>query len=101
MRVLIPLFALLAIAIAPEVAFAADADTGRWGIGLGTGILMGLAVLGGGIAQGNAVANTVQGIARNPGAAGQVQVPMIVGLAFIESLVLFALVICILLMNKI
>ena len=100
MRVLIPLFALLAIAIAPEVAFAADADTGRWGIGLGTGILMGLAVLGGGIAQGNAVGNTVQGIARNPGAAGQVQVPMIVGLAFIESLVLFALVICILLMGN-
>jgi F-type H+-transporting ATPase subunit c len=100
MRVLIPLFALLAIAIAPEVAFAADADTGRWGIGLGTGILMGLAVLGGGIAQGNAVANTVQGIARNPGAAGQVQVPMIVGLAFIESLVLFALVISFMLMGN-
>ena len=98
MRFLIPLFAFLAIAIAPEVAFAAD--EGRWGIGLGTGILMGLAVLGGGLAQGNAVGNTVQGIARNPGAAGQVQVPMIVGLAFIESLVLFALVICILLMGN-
>ena len=38
---------------------------------------------------------TVQGIARNPGAAGQIQTPMIIGLAFIESLALFALVIAI------
>ena len=75
-------------------------NTGRWGIGLGVGVIMGFGVLGGGIGQGLAVANTVQGIARNPGAAGQIQVPMIVGLAFIESLVLFALVIAFLLMGN-
>ncbi len=100
MRVLMFVLAFLAIAIAPEVAFAAEVDPGRWGIGLGVGLAMGIAVLGGGIGQGLAVANTVQGIARNPGAAGQIQVPMIVGLAFIESLVLFAFAIAFLLMGN-
>ncbi|MBA2619870.1 MAG: ATP synthase F0 subunit C [Acidobacteria bacterium] len=57
--------------------------------GLGFGIAAGLGALG----QGRIGAAAVEGAARNPGAAGTVQTLMIIGLALIESLVLFALVI--------
>jgi F-type H+-transporting ATPase subunit c len=82
--------ALLASVLAPEIANAAE---GAGLIGVGAGLAIGLAVLGAGVGQGLTVANTVQGIARNPGAAGSIQTPMIIGLAFIESLALFAFVI--------
>jgi F-type H+-transporting ATPase subunit c len=95
MRVLTFVGALLALALAPEMALAAEesAAAAGGGIAIGAGLAIGLAVLGAAIAQGLTVANSVQGIARNPGAAGQVQTPMIIGLAFIESLALFAFVI--------
>lgn len=57
--------------------------------GLGFGLAAGL----GGLGQGKIGASAVEGAARNPGAAGTVQTMMIIGLALIESLVLFALVI--------
>lgn len=57
--------------------------------GLGFGLAAGLGALG----QGKIGAAAVEGAARNPGAAGTVQTLMIIGLALIESLVLFALVI--------
>ncbi len=57
--------------------------------GLGFGLAAGLGALG----QGRIGASAVEGAARNPGAAGTVQTLMIIGLALIESLVLFALVI--------
>lgn len=60
------------------------------GIGvLGFGIVAGLA----GIGQGLVGSRAAEGAARNPGAAGTVQTLMIIALALIESLVLFALVI--------
>ncbi len=94
MRVLSLVFAMAAVLLVPEVAFAADgADMGRWGIAIGAGLAIGLAVLGAGIGQGLAVNGAVQGIARNPGAAASIQTPMLIGLALIESLALFAFVI--------
>lgn len=60
---------------------------------LGGGILFGLAAGLGGIGQGKIGAAALEGAARNPGAAGQLQTMMILGLAFVESLVIFALVI--------
>jgi F-type H+-transporting ATPase subunit c len=58
---------------------------------LAAGICMGLAVLGGGLGQGRAAAAALEGISRNPGAAPRIQTPMLIALALIESLVLFAL----------
>ncbi len=52
-----------------------------------------IAVAGGAIGQGRIAAAAVEGAARNPGAAGRIQTLMILGLALIESLVLFALLI--------
>ncbi len=46
-----------------------------------------------GLAQGRAIAAAMEGIARNPSAGGAIQTAMILGLAFIESLALFTLII--------
>ena len=79
----------------------AQEAAGRGGIGVGAGLAIGLAVVGAAIGQGMAAANAVGGIARNPGAAGAVFTPMIIGLALIESLALFAFVIAFFLQGKI
>ena len=71
------------------------------GLALGAGLAIGLAAFGGGLGQGRAAAAALEGIARNPGAAGKVQTPMIIALALIESLVIYALVIAFLLQGKI
>jgi F-type H+-transporting ATPase subunit c len=52
---------------------------------VGLGIAVGLAGLG----QARVAGSACEGIARNPGAKGGIQLAMILGLAFIESLVLF------------
>jgi F-type H+-transporting ATPase subunit c len=68
---------------------------------LAAGIAIGLAVLGGALGQGRAAAAALEGISRNPGAAARIQTPMILGLALIESLVLFAVAIAFLLQGKV
>jgi F-type H+-transporting ATPase subunit c len=45
-----------------------------------------------GLAQGKAISSAVEGIARNPGAAGAIRILLLLGLAFIESLALFTFV---------
>jgi F-type H+-transporting ATPase subunit c len=67
---------------------------------LGAGLAIGLAALGGGMGQGRAAAAALEGISRNPGAAARIQTPFILGMALIESLVLFAFAIAFLLWNK-
>ena len=70
-------------------------------IAIAAGLGIGLAALGGGVGQGRAAAAALDGIARNPGAAGQIRGPMILGLALIESLVIYALIISLLLVLKV
>lgn len=103
MRAFIFVAAVLAIAISPDLAFAAEEAGGGsdWGLAIGSGLAIGLAVLGAGIGQGMTAANAVQGIARNPGAAGVIQTPMIIGLALIESIALLAFVVAFLIQGKI
>jgi F-type H+-transporting ATPase subunit c len=91
--------ALTALTLVPETAWAAD--DGSWGIAIGAGLAIGLAGLGCGIGQGLAGSGAVQGIARNPGAAGQIQTPMIIALALIESIALYGFVIGFLLQGNI
>ena len=57
--------------------------------------------LGGALGQGRAAATALDGIARNPGAADKIRGPMILGLALIESLVIYALIVAFLLLGKI
>lgn len=91
--------ALLAVSTSAVAQDGGDYSTGY--IGLGVGLIMGLAVLGGGLAQGNAAKGALEGISRNPQAAGKIQTPMLIALAFIESLVIFGFVIAFLLLGKI
>ena len=50
---------------------------------------MGIAAFGCGLGQGKIGAAALEGIARNPGAAGSIFTPMLLSLAFVETLVLF------------
>ena len=47
-----------------------------------------------------AAAAALEGISRNPGAAARIQTPMILGLALIESLVIYSLVLAFILQGK-
>lgn len=83
-------------------AYAADAaDNSKGLVGLGAGLAIGLAALGGAIGQGNAASHAYDAIARNPQASGKLNTPFFVGLALIESLVIYALVIAFFLQGKI
>ncbi len=70
-------------------------------IALAAGIAIGIAALGGAIGQGKAAAAALEGIARNPEASSKILTPMIIALALIESLVIYALVIAFMLQSKI
>lgn len=90
-------FAMLAIALMAVAAMAQGAadneSTVNASKALGAGIGFGLAAGLAGIGQGLVGSRAAEGAARNPGAAGVVQTMMIIALALIESLVLFALLI--------
>ncbi len=94
----------LAIVLLPEVALAAEGEaTTGWtyfGYALGAGIAAGFAGLGCGIGQGLTAGNTTAGIARNPGAAGAMNTPFILGMVLIESIAIYGLLIGILLWLK-
>jgi len=95
-------FAVLALAVlavlfaGPAFAQAHDAgavskvkDYAVFAAALG----MGLATFGGALGQGRTASSALEGIARNPGAAGSMFTPMILGLVLIESLVIYSLVV--------
>ena len=81
--------------------WAAEGEMAVFGLALGAGLAVGIAALGGGIGQGIAVSRALEGIARNPNASDKIFTPMIIGLALIESLVIYGLVIAFILQAKI
>ncbi len=94
---------LLAIALlTPMMAFAGELSDAYTNIGaaIGAGLAIGIGALGGGIGQGLAVSAALEGIGRNPGSSDKIFVPMIIGLALIESLVIYALLIAFMLVGK-
>ena len=88
--------------LVPMLALAAEAGQGetlKQGLMyLGAGLAIGLAALGTGVGMGHAVRGTQEGIARNPTAGGRLQTIMFIGLAFIETLALYALLVAIILL---
>jgi F-type H+-transporting ATPase subunit c len=62
------------------------------------GFSIAIATIGTGIGQGMAVNGAMQGISRQPEAAGTIGTNLIIGLAFIESLAIYALVVALLLL---
>ena len=90
-----------------SLALAAEAAAGASAAGLGTffsyavlaaGFGIGIAAFGTGIGQGLAVKSSVEGIARNPEASGKITVTMLIGLAMIESLCIYALVVALIIL---
>ena len=62
------------------------------------GVAIGVAAFGCGIGQGLGLNGAMNGIARNPEASGKIQVNLLIGLAMIESLCIYALVVALILM---
>ncbi len=91
------LLTLTGFASAEEVASASSSDKALfYGLmAIASGLAIGLAALGTGIGMGQAVRGTQEGIARNPNVGGRLQTVMFIGLAFIETLALYALIIAI------
>ncbi|HSN91346.1 MAG TPA: ATP synthase F0 subunit C [Anaeromyxobacteraceae bacterium] len=67
---------------------------------LASGLGAGLAVVGAGIGIGRLAASAMEGVARQPTAAGNIQTSMIIAAALIEGATLFAIVVCLLLSFK-
>ena len=99
MRRLTFLFLVIAIVAIASPVYAqggTTAPTFNRSIPIGVGIGMGLASGLAGIGQGRVAAAVAESIARNPGARAGIQLALFIGLAFIESLVLFAWVLLLL-----
>jgi len=90
-------------ALLAQPAFAADAanDGTRGWVALAAGLAIGIAAVGAGLGQGRAVAAAMESIGRNPNAADRIQTPMIIGIAFMEALAIYALVIAFFLQGKV
>ncbi len=77
----------------PAFAQGTDAAASSPYAPIGAGIGMALAAGLCGLGQGRATASATEALARNPGARAGIQLLLVLGLAFIESLTLFTLVI--------
>lgn len=95
------LIILLAPAVFAEEAAAASADAKLkyYAIAaLACAIAIGVAAFGASIGQGIGLKGATEGIARNPGAAGKITTTLIIGLAMIESLAIYALVVALIIL---
>jgi len=90
-----------ALAFAQEHATAGGTPGSNSALAYSAAFAIAIAAAGGAFGQSRAAAAALEGIGRNPGAANKVQTPMIIALALIESLVIYALVIAFLLQGKI
>ena len=83
-------------AYAQDAAAAGSTTVAQWSIITG-GFALAFAAAFGALGQGKAVSAAVEGIARNPGAAGDIRGSLILGLVLIESLVIYALLVSLIL----
>lgn len=86
------LFMMASPAMAADEAGAAAADGSYWKF-LGAAFAIGIAAAFGALGQAKGLAAACEAIGRNPGAVGPIRITMIIGLALIESLVIYALII--------
>ena len=95
MTLLVLMLAVMAMpALAQEAEAGAATDGGQMAFGmLGAAFAIGIAAAFGALGQAKAVSAACSAMARNPGSAANVRFALILGLALIESLVLYALLI--------
>ena len=83
-----------------SLAFCADGDTSALGLAkMGAGLAIGLGAAGAATGQGKAASSALEGIARNPTSRGEVFVPMIIALAFMEFQAFLSFAIAVMLVN--
>jgi F-type H+-transporting ATPase subunit c len=100
------LFTLALLWISAPLCFAVEAAAAGKGsnilyyalAAIAAGIGVGVAALGCAVGQGLGTAKACEGIARNPGAAGKITTSLIIGLAMIESLTIYALVVALIIL---
>jgi len=97
---------LIFIALTSIQAFAQE-ESGAKDTGISFGMIalacvigVGIGAAGVGIGQGLATKSAVEGIARNPGTSGKVTVTLIIGLAMMESLVIYTLVVALIILFR-
>ncbi|MDR1038257.1 MAG: ATP synthase F0 subunit C [Deltaproteobacteria bacterium] len=94
--------AFIGVLAASAVAFASSEETAALAVignvALAAGIGIGLGVVGPGIGQGICMYGALSGMARNPEQTGTLRVYMLIGLALIESLAIYALVVSLILL---
>jgi F-type H+-transporting ATPase subunit c len=98
LRIIFSVIVFSAVTVGNLLAADGGGSSDKWAIYLGAGLGMGIAALGTGIGQGIASGSAVEGIARNPSASPRILTSMIIGLAMIESLAIYALVIALVLL---
>jgi len=89
---------LSAVALATETEVKVAGLRVFYAIVTAAGFGMAIAAIGCGLAQGLAIKSAVEGTARNPEASGKITVNMLIGLAMIESLAIYALVVALILL---
>jgi F-type H+-transporting ATPase subunit c len=94
-------FGFSSLALAEDGTAQAAGLWSFFGLAIACGFAIGIAAFGTGIGMGNAINGSVQGVARNPEAGGRIFTMLIMGLAFIESLCIYSLLICFMLWLKI
>ena len=101
----IKLFPVMGLVMLAAPALAAESYAGgesinKGLIALAAGLAISIAAAGGALGQSKGVAAALEGIARNPSASGKLVTPMIIGLALIESLVIYSLIVSLLMVFK-
>ncbi len=87
------LAAMATEAFAATAGAAGSGDVMKWRM-ISSSFALAIAAAAGAFAQSRSIASALDGTARNPGAGGDLRVSMIIGLALIESLVIYTFVIC-------
>lgn len=98
--------AVLATLAGSTLAMAEEQAAGMGGAGtagiiaLSSALAIALSAFGAALGQGRAVAAAMESIGRNPNSADRIQTPMIIGLALMEALAIYGLIIAFILSGK-
>lgn len=107
MRKVIETVAFFLVFLLPMMCFAEEGTSGveagsiKTALAIASGLAIAIAAFGGAFGQGRAITAAMEGISRNPEAQPRMFVLLIIGLALIESLVIYAFVISLMLLGKI
>ena len=97
----IAMLVISGVALAADEAVAGSGDSVKVALALAAGFGLAIAAAGAAFAQGRAASAFMEGVSRNPNAADNMFVPLILALAFIEALAIYAFLIAIFLQGKI